>query len=404
MNSFLYFYIVLKSFLLLVFKSLLFWFGPIKSRLQFEKLNEKDIGSQSLSLKNMKASAVFFISSEGELEQVRALIDVYLENKEIIEIIFTSPSVESKVINLYKKNEEYVRYLRYPLTHYNFFFLQKWTTSNKVICCRYDIFPEMIPLIKEKKSILTSATTSYQKYQNLFIRNYYQYLYGLFDLIIWADEIDTRYSYKLNRVMDMRALRISKRLENSKTIIFQKRLDQFTEQVKEDNINIIWGSYWDHELEGMKTMGNQKLVVAPHILDSKYINQLQKSFESQGHKVAIVDSGYQKVQADIYIIITKGVLCELYRYFDHAIVGGGHGKSIHSVLEPYLAGCMVWHGPVYFRSTEHRYIKTQNENSINIILNLKDYFPTINKRQHKNQYGHYTSQESQDILSFVYRY
>jgi 3-deoxy-D-manno-octulosonic-acid transferase len=61
-------------------------------------------------------------------------------------------------------------------------------------------------------------------------------------------------------------------------------------------------------------------------------------------------SGSSKPQ--IVVLNLKGVLCELYSVMGHAYVGGGFERSVHSVLEPFVAGCKILCGPKVHRSTE----------------------------------------------------
>ena len=68
----------------------------------------------------------------------------------------------------------------------------------------------------------------------------------------------------------------------------------------------------------------------------------------------------------VILINLKGVLCELYKFFAISFVGGGHGVSIHSVMEPYIAGSRIFCGPKVFRSTEFQFI--QGKRRIKFLL------------------------------------
>ena len=58
----------------------------------------------------------------------------------------------------------------------------------------------------------------------------------------------------------------------------------------------------------------------------------------------------------VSLMLVPGIFCELYANFGQAYVGGGHLKSIHSVLEPYLGGAQIYCGPKTYRSTEFDFI------------------------------------------------
>ena len=96
--------------------------------------------------------------------------------------------------------------------------------------------------------------------------------------------------------------------------------------------------------------------------------------------------------ANIVLFTGKGVLCELYQKFDLAYVGGGFEKSIHSVLEPFWAGCQVVCGPGTHRSTEFDYCQSILKDKIqsfekrgeiaNYLCSLdKDKFTRNNSRE-----------------------
>jgi hypothetical protein len=67
----------------------------------------------------------------------------------------------------------------------------------------------------------------------------------------------------------------------------------------------------------------------------------------------VSDSTLDGFQGPTILLNKKGILCELYADFGKAYVGGGFGVSVHSLLEPLVAGCEhLSCGPVNHRSTE----------------------------------------------------
>ena len=75
----------------------------------------------------------------------------------------------------------------------------------------------------------------------------------------------------------------------------------------------------------------------------------------------------------LLILTVPAILCELYTNAGNAFVGGGHGRSIHSVLEPYVGMCKVFCGPKTHRSTEYDLIKDYSTNQIHVVTNLEDF-------------------------------
>ena len=100
------------SILIVVLRPLVPFF---KKRLNFERQNFLEEECRSFKKDNLKADYCFEISSEGELEQVRPLIEAVLKSEKKVEIIYSSPSVEVKCHNLYKSHPELIRLFRLPL-------------------------------------------------------------------------------------------------------------------------------------------------------------------------------------------------------------------------------------------------------------------------------------------------
>ena len=64
-------------------------------------------------------------------------------------------------------------------------------------------------------------------------------------------------------------------------------------------------------------------------------------------------------------------------------VGGGHGRSIHSVLEPYLAMANVFCGPKVHRSTEYDFILDNSPDFITIVFEIDKFYEIFNERYQK---------------------
>ena len=74
----------------------------------------------------------------------------------------------------------------------------------------------------------------------------------------------------------------------------------------------------------------------------------------------------------VFVIKQMGFLCDLYPYFDSVYIGGGFGKSIHSVLEPYVSGAQVFCGPKVYRSSEYEYIMEESPEIIKQINSMSE--------------------------------
>ena len=100
------------SVLLIIFKNLN---APLRARIDFERKNFIEIECRSFRLDGLCADYCFEVSSEGELEQIRPLLEDFLRKNKRIELIFASPSVETKCQKLAKLYPDQLRILRMPL-------------------------------------------------------------------------------------------------------------------------------------------------------------------------------------------------------------------------------------------------------------------------------------------------
>ena len=76
------------------------------------------------------------------------------------------------------------------------------------------------------------------------------------------------------------------------------------------------------------------MIIAPHDIGEKHIQQIRKSLQSVDPK-------------KVYVIDVIGILSQLYQYARFVYIGGGFGVNIHNIQEPVTFGCPVVFGPKY---------------------------------------------------------
>jgi 3-deoxy-D-manno-octulosonic-acid transferase len=385
--------IVLRVFLAIPIVLLGQFFPFIKNRIHFERMNLLNQCSISFSKSKQLADYLFHVSSEGELEQVRPIIESFLKNFKKIEIIYTSESVQKKCEALYLEYPKQIRILRMPILSFlpfNILYFQSiwfWITSSKIIMCRYDFFPELLFLkFFQKKLILVSGAT---KKINWYKKNAYQF----FDYIIAAnpkEQINFKgliHHDKMIDWFDFRILRIFSRLDNRKNLYNQnENLKMMIKEISKipDHQKIILGSFWlsdmgilnNSKLKLEIKSGSRKVFLAPHKLNQQFINDIKSSLvEIFGEEnIALINNNDPMILKPINIITIPGILCELYSEFQLSYVGGGYEKSIHSVLEPFLMGSKVIIGPKIHRSTEYDFIKELAQNEIVVLKNQESFY------------------------------
>lgn len=407
------------NFILPIFSS---W---VKARLSFERKNAYDLYSRSFRYDGKRADVTFEVSSEGELEQVRPLIDQLLSENFLVELIYASESVERKCEILAQEHRGRLRVLRLPILTFfvssfmggcNFF---RWRTGRILILCRYDFYPELM-LLGGRRNVffilLSGTLKNKEKYfEKLWhpVSSYLMQIYAHFDIIVAASQDDEKrflnigYPSSNLRAFDFRVLQILKRLLEKEHKFAKIPSFPFFRQVLERypyERRLVLGSAWPNEMEMFRNHefikkileGYFLVTIAPHKLGEDSVALIkktaQKFSEIAGYDLPIYiwgpklsENECRKVFEDmakkpgLLIVLFPGVLCEFYTLFGHAFVGGGHGRSIHSVLEPYVAGATVYCGPKIHRSTEYDLVKKNTPHQMQVIEDLASFYQLLSR-------------------------
>lgn len=385
---------------------LLFPFSKkLKKRINFEMNNLSAPESKSFALDQIIADVAFEVSSEGEFEQVKPLIDYYLKSGKKIEIVYSSDSLEKRLEKLGQEHSN-LRAFRLPLASFGLFqniLMQtqnvgSWLTSPLLILCRYDFFPELLlyGMQENHRFCLVSATLKNKNLKSWFLKR----IYNLFDYILSATPRDDRdlgllgLDSSKHSNYEFRIIQIAKRLSNKdEKLDMYKDVVNWLEEVPRHK-RIVLGSAWPLEMDIFKDKefiddikrGEYRILILPHLFSEDFetslINTpsyLYKDGDEFGPTLAAL-----KESPGILRLHVKGILCELYGLCGHAFVGGGHGRSVHSVLEPFLAGCQIYCGPKTHRSTEYEFIKETSPDGIVVISELESFYKTYKKSKDEN--------------------
>ena len=376
-----------------------------KRRIDFELCNLVEVNRLK------RAEYGFEISSEGEFQQVLFLIEYLLEKQKTIEIIYCSESVEYKIKTLTKKYSEQVRTLRMPLLTYKPWVqrqnVYKWLTCHTLFMCRYDFFPELIFYGKNKAKnfYLLSASSKNFISKSGVSKQYLKYCYKSFHRIVSAtnEDFERFIEYKIidkekSFCADLRSLQILERLKVAETKLSQEFpvFNQFQKKVLDKSkSSCLFGSFWSYEAPIFAGVGPEDLFetsycLAPHKLDKSHlldiIHELSKyqlavyilTKETTNQQLLSLIAEYRE-NPGIWLFDVRGVLCEMYSQFDCAYIGGGFGESVHSVLEPFLAGCGTVCGPKTQRSSEYDYAYNIDPNNISTAHSYNEVLPNLKK-------------------------
>jgi 3-deoxy-D-manno-octulosonic-acid transferase len=256
--------------------------------------------------------------------------------------------------------------------------------------CRYDFFPSLMcrASVSDVHSGVVWASFKKRRHrlQNVWWQRWYRLFYGTFDWVIPATREDQKLFEALGGVRvlescEMRVPQIVHRLEKAQDHL----RDHFPhwEKFKAHLYSYphcdrwIMGSFWPEDLALIKNKKLQQdvldsklvMVMVPHSLSPQWPERLAQIFPH----VFVIDDKWDGVLPEkpaLIILNLKGVLCELYQEFGRAYVGGGYGRSVHSVLEPFVAGARIVCGPKVHRSTEVEAILAVAPMAIDILVDL----------------------------------
>lgn len=145
--------------------------------------------------------------------------------------------------------------------------------------------------------------------------------------------------------------RFDRVIENKEKLDHNPILERFT---KNATSILICGSTWpvDEELLQEQFNGNyfDKIIIAPHNIDSKHIAEIEKHISVKYDKITSISETLE--DSRVLILDTIGQLSSAYNYATTAYVGGGFTGNLHNILEPAVFGLPVVFGPKHKKFPE----------------------------------------------------
>jgi 3-deoxy-D-manno-octulosonic-acid transferase len=414
---------VLLFVYLFIFRPLLYpvililslFFPPLRRRLVFENKNRSDPFCVSFFRGNETAHICFEVSSEGELEGAMPLVKECLSRGKSLEMIFCSSSVEHRCEKLARDWPDQVRIFRLPLVSYFPFCpksdISQWITAPRLVLCRYDFFPELLwhGRRKAERFLLIEATLkNYGRAASFLYRCWTAFVMRSFDFIAMSTRQDRNdlmgyfdLSPEKSVVLPLRPFQILTRIEEAPRKLFalpfypalENYLKAFPPQKR-----LVFGSFWAIEAPALfdekirEAINERRLHVClvPHDLSPENLHLIRQTFQQSGYPVYEIHPGLDRPaivslfssmtdHPGILLFNWKGILCELYTLYGHAFVGGGFGRSIHSVMEPFFAGCRIYCGHKTHRSTEFDFVKENASDEIHVMETPVDFAKILSR-------------------------
>lgn len=292
--------------------------------------------------------AWFHVSSLGEFEQGRPLVEAFKKKYPEIKILLTFFSPSGYEI---RKNFEYADYVFYlpsdtPANTKKFI---KLINPSIVFFVKYDFWFNYIRCIAINNIPLLFASSIFRKSQHFFK------WYG------WWFRKRLKYVTHFY-VQDASSENLLKSIGiNQVTVCGNTRFDRvysITQNVKpfpdiqefcEGSDVIIAGSTWPPDEDLLISLIHSgktpyKLIMAPHEVHKAHISEITAKLKVPYllySEIAITELNDKKV----LIIDCIGILSHVYQYGCIGYIGGGFGEGIHNIQEPATFGIPVIFGP-----------------------------------------------------------
>lgn len=300
----------------------------------------------------------FHVSSVGELEQVRPVLEVLAARGEhSLVLSYYSPSVPRLV-----KDWSFVRYADYlPLDFpEQMEELVAIVRPELLVLNRYDLWPHHLEAAKRAgiPVVLVNASTpplGFSGYLSLALRR------SLFLAIDAWTFVDTAAAnawepYMIDRARGFVAgnPRVDRALARVERAVLEGKSKEKFALWKRPGFCLVAGSTWEKDEELILRAWRKRgsLVLVPHEPTPEHLAQLEKRIARHGLSSVRLSALESESRAEVLIVDQRGFLAEIYALGQAAFVGGGFGKQIHSIIEPIAHGLPVAFGPKYDRSPE----------------------------------------------------
>ncbi len=321
------------------------------------------VNNWKLQLIDAKPSVLIHAASRGEFEAVIPLIDALLAQGNCrFAVSFSSPSVEKTVANypgLWASG-----YLPFDHLGEQLRFLARLAPT-VILVAKHDIWPNMIRASASLKIpyIIINANFHPRTKRHFFLVSHFNRVFFRLVSEIWtiSDDDASRIKPLLEKKATLKVIGDT-RYDRTLMRALQAK-DTFAALKSALGVGpvIVAGSTWPPEERIVipafaslkKVKPSAKLVIAPHELGDQSLERCRKAFaENDLQFMLFSDWNGDPIAADVLFIDRMGILADAYSVGWAAVVGGGFGVGVHSVLEPAAYRIPVAFGPNYHVSHE----------------------------------------------------
>lgn len=362
----LFFYRFVLGFALFFTRLLGFAFKPARifvaeRRLALERWEQKNLAP---------GSWWFHVSSVGELEQVRPVVESLRKKnpQRPVLLSYFSSSVPRLV-----KDWSFVSHADFlPIDNYRS--MERLFAALKpraLVLNRYDLWPEMLERasIAKVPVVLINASTPPLGFWGLLSVWFRRFLFRRISYWTYVDtaaatawepfaESHTKGLVTGNSRVDRALERVEQKRTQAQSVLMQKM-----QNLASGHPVIVAGSTWSEDevlllaalqiLRQTPALAGTVLFLVPHEPTLEHVTTLIAQIQAAGFRYVLADQIQLALpNYDIVIVNVRGILAELYALGQSAYVGGGFGKQVHSVIEPLAHGLPVSLGPRHKRMPE----------------------------------------------------
>jgi 3-deoxy-D-manno-octulosonic-acid transferase len=293
----------------------------------------------------------FHVSSLGEFEQARPVIQRLKEQKPEREIILTFYSPSG-----YMLRSDYdlasVMYLPSDLPGV----AKKWVTRIKpdvAIFVKYDLWPGYLNALKQNKipTFLISAHWIPGKMFSSWALPPTKSLLKNFKKIFLQE--GNHLAYFLKKGFTNLSVAGDTRIDRSLELPSEIKTRMPDVLVGAPSFDLIAGSTWPQDekiISKVIQQMNLSIMIAPHEVSASNIQRVLKSLPVYTKKLSELRSG--EPLPKVILIDSVGLLSVLYSLGKIAYIGGGFGSGIHNILEPMAHQKPILFGPAFAKFPE----------------------------------------------------
>ncbi len=297
----------------------------------------------------------FHVSSLGEFEQGRPIIEAYRLNWPDSKILLTFFSPSGYEVRKNYPPADWVFYL--PLdTPAN---ARRWmdiVRPSMAVFVKYDFWFNMLNALYQKKIPVYFISVMFRPSQHFF-KWYGGWFRRQLDAVTWFFA-QNRESAALLEAIGKNNVTVTgdTRFDRVFSIAVNRQSFPLVEQFAGNHQVIICGSTWKEDEAILLPLISAltpavRFIIAPHDTSPDRIRYILERIEQPVVRYSELNA-VNAAKPDILLIDSVGILAQLYQYATLAYVGGGFGAGLHNIQEPVTFGVPVFFGPRYHKFRE----------------------------------------------------